>query len=437
MSAAATNGQYLSNRLIGTSAAAPLMSLYAVNGQNHSNVLIGDNYFTGTSLSAIRWLCSDATATSTINKLTISSNAIVNLSISEPCLNLRAEDDTSTTSTITDLVIDNNLISSVTYNAMSVGSDYTVFGLCKGLKIRSNTIINSASSSNASGGGMAPMSWAQSSTYGFGVNEISNNVIRKIRGQTGGINAFYSSVYIHNNLIEDAETLTIDANGILLDVGCSSCVVAQNEINNCLGKAGVANAGYALMVLSCVDINMYSNVGTGNRNGIHYGASGSAQSVNAYNNTFANCIENAFLCNASANLNNCTLKMNIFTGTGFSVFDATATKWTGEDYNCFYGFSSGSSSHVLGSNDLFINPSLDSKYWPLESRVQRGNQPIASIDFYGNKFSQPGPMGGVQYPYSNSLMNLKIIANTGYDSNQKPELSASNLPKIPLKAEEP
>lgn len=144
MSAAATNCKYLDNELIGTNGAAPLLQLYGINGQNHSDVLIDGNTFTGTCLEGIRWLCSVPSAVSTVTRLTITNNTLKDLTITGSAINLRAENDTSTSSIITDLIIDDNVIENITYNAIAVGSDFTTpFGLCKGLKIRRNKIANS------------------------------------------------------------------------------------------------------------------------------------------------------------------------------------------------------------------------------------------------------------------------------------------------------
>lgn len=257
---------------------------------------------------------------------------------------------------------------------------------------------------------MAPHSWGQSPTAGFGANDISENTITGMRGVTGAINLFDMSAIVEDNYIDDCTSTTIDANGVLVDIGCADVVIRRNEINRCLGKAGVINSGYAVMVLASINVEVYGNVGTGNRNGLHIGAAGAGQSMDVFNNTFTDCLEYAVYANASADLANCTVRNNIFTGVGYTVFDATATAWTGENYNVFFGFSSGTSNHTLGAQDQTADPALRPDYMPAAAAVRTAGIASGLGDFYGKEFR--GTMGAVQYQPARTVTTRSITTRT-------------------------
>lgn len=370
----ATNCKYDNNTLTGGGTAA-CFSLYGADGQDHTDIEISDNTITnggGTTGGAIQWFNSASGALSTVTRLSILRNTISGcVGVNDQVIHMRTASNTNASSGIFDLRIEGNTIENCKGLAIRVGSDHNTVGTCAGLKINDNTIRGISYSDGDLGGAIAPRGFTASATMS---NEIMHNTIQNVWGAAGGIDLFYGIGYkIRDNVIEDLYTSTIDANGILFDSSNDACDASSNHIRRVYGKNGAANSGVGLMVLDSTNITLQGNLIENCKWGVHIGGAGGGQSCTIVCNTFIGCVDGGIYATIWADLANCTVKNNIFVGDGYTVYNLNAVSWSAEDYNYFYGFSSGESSHTLGANTSTSNPLLDHSY-----RLKTGSPAIGT-----------------------------------------------------------
>jgi hypothetical protein len=359
LTASATNCDYTNNIfLIKTNQNG--ISFFNANGQNHSDILISGNTFTSlagvTTKGALRWLGQTAISTS-LTRLTISNNTFTALLSSRSIIELRSQTDAAVAAHIQDIVLSGNTFVNSSGLAVEFNSPGNPIGTgsSSGVRCTNNTFTNLQDAVGAPGigGCLSIQGFAHTTTAGFGENLISGNVGVNVQGGGGLIDVFYGSYIIQDNRADTLYTSTIDGNGILFDLGTTNSVARRNYLKNVIGKFGVTNSGCGIMILNnAVNCVAYGNIIDGCRIGVFYGPPGTLTSSQIFNNTFLNVSISAVNCDSTATqLNNHILKNNVFSGTGFSVNDQTAVTWVGEDYNRYYGFTSGSVAHTLGTND--------------------------------------------------------------------------------------
>lgn len=360
----ATNCKYDNNIFNGTDTAA-IFSFFATTGQDHADVEISDNVFNGGGGStggAIAWPVVNTSALSTMTRLSILRNEFRNVSANnDQVIHLRWENDTDASNKITDLRIEDNIFDTFKGLALRIGGDYTVVGISPGLSIKNNTFKNGSLSNSALGGAI----FVKCASSGLVGGEISGNRAYNVTGAAGFVDLLYcSGIRVEGNECDGIYTTTIDGNGVLFDLGCTSCVANSNTFKNMPGKSGASNSGVGIMVLDATNIQCSGNIVIGCKWGVHLGAAGSGQSCVVANNTVVECFDGAVFTTATADLANCTVKNNIFVGDGYSVYDQTAVAWSAENNNCFYGFASGTSNHTLGAQSVTTNPKLQANYRP-------------------------------------------------------------------------
>lgn len=351
--AAATNSNYVGNIFRTSDSIA--IALYSVNGQNHADVLIDQNTFYGASSNtgsgaAIGWFVSATGAVSTLTGVTITRNTFSQFNAGKAVIHLRAEDDTDASSAAVDLVISNNTFDRCLGPLIWAANDRTTVGINSGLRIFENTVIDCGENASGAGGFGMLRAWADA--------EIYENIVRGIGGTVGFANVFYGSYRIYKNDVSDITTTGIDGNGLLFDHGAVNCAAWGNKFRRIVGSAAV-NSGCGIMVLDATGVVVTGNDIADCKWGIHLGAAGGGQGCSIVFNTITGCADGAVYAVSTADLDNCDVKYNIFTGDGYSVYDLTAVSWSGEDYNCMHGFSDGASSHTLGENDITDDPLLD------------------------------------------------------------------------------
>jgi hypothetical protein len=363
VTSAATLSDYIQNTFNST-AANSVFSLYGDNGQNHADVLIQGNTFrcSGAGLAAgkaatIEWFMSAAGGTSTLTRVKIKDNLFENCNTAGTAVSvmqLRVDNAASTSSSIVDLEVDGNIFRTYKGVAIRLRDDHTgdTYDRFKGVKVRNNQFYDGGEATTPGWGGCISIgSFGPSTTVGFGLNELSGNVGYRQIGAAGGINCFYGSYYIADNYFDDFATNTIDGNAILVDLQCRDVLVLNNRWRNLRGKAGVVNSGVGIMVLNATNIRVFGNVGYDMKVGIHIGDDGTGQSAKVHNNTLWGCTDYAIYMHANADRSNVSMYNNTFQGTGYSVYNNSASAWSLENYNNFDGFASGTYQHTLGAND--------------------------------------------------------------------------------------
>lgn len=275
------------------------------------------------------------------------------------------------------------------------------------LTVTGNVARNCSESALSAGtGGMMSLG-------GFSNARVYENEAYNVQGAAGFCNVFYGHFTIFNNVAEDISTTTIDGNGLLFDHG-SSGTAWGNKFVNLPGKTGAANSGVGIMVLDATNVKCTGNLVVGCKWGVHLGAAGTGQSCTIVNNTIADCADGAVYAATTADLANCVVKNNAFVGDGYSVYDQTAVAWSVEDYNIFYGFTSGTSNHTLGANSSTADPLLDASYRPMAgSPCLAAGTRVSGVrlrDFYGKEIDDVPDIGAVQRYAARQLANPQTIA---------------------------
>ncbi len=347
---------------------------FATGGDNHSDVEIRGCTFntiaaSGTNHAALRWHVQTA-QTSTMTRCTIENNTFNTQASYRSIIEFRTQADSNAISTMTDIKVNYNLFQNYKGTAVDLtcpGTSGLAFH-AKGVQIRGNRLTNGQEiAAGTLGGGLGCWGFGPSTTPTFGPNLIADNYATNIQGPTGFIDVFYGSYVIQDNvgsLFYPASVNTIDANGILLDIGTTNTIVRRNKISNMNGSASF-NSGVGLMILGKVtNCYVYGNVFDTMKNGIFVGATEGACDVKIYNNVFTNCTDTGVITVAQAALfNNVVCANNIFTGTGYAVKNqATGVTWNKENFNRFAGFSSGNIGHTRGIRSKTISAAVATAY---------------------------------------------------------------------------
>lgn len=386
----------------------PIYGLDAANGTAYSDIRFELCEYNGGSLAAggggaaFDWFVTATNAVSTLSRLSIRYCTFNNCNangLARSVVHLRTESDVSTSSVVTDFLCEYNTFTNYKGVAIEAYSGHATFGLWSGVRIRENDISGGSEASDGGGGAVVLGGFGSSATAGFGANLLTRNEIRDVAGPSGAFNLFYGSYCVIFNTAEDLCTSTIDANGILFDHGCNGCSAVGNQFSRLTGKAGTFNSGVGIMVLDATNCSVFGNVVDGALCGVLLGTAGSGQSCTIANNTMVNIEDYAVYIGASADLANCVLKNNIFVGDGYSVYDLTATSWSNEDYNFFYGFASGTNNHTLGANSSTDDPLLDSSYrlLPGSPCIGAGVYIRGARHFGGKRLSSPADIGAHKY----------------------------------------
>ena len=363
----ATLSDYIGNRFI-SNAAQPAFSFYGINGEDHVDVLVEGNTFNCTGqgaatgkAAALEWFAAASGGLSTLTRVKIRNNLFENCNTAGTAVSvmqLRVDNAASTSCAITDLEVDGNVFRNYKGVAIRLRDDHTgdTYDKFKGVKVRNNQFYDGGEATTPGWGGCISIgSFGPSTTVGFGLNELTGNVGYRQIGAAGGINCFFGSYYIANNYFEDLSTNTIDGNAILVDLQCRDVLVFNNRWRNLRGKAGVVNSGVGVMVLNATNVRVSGNVGYDMKVGIHIGDDGTGQSAKLNNNTFWGVTDYAIYMHADADRANVSMYNNTFQGTGYSVYNNSASAWSLENFNNFDGFSSGPYQHALGGSDTTVS----------------------------------------------------------------------------------
>jgi hypothetical protein len=400
--ASATNCAYLYNTLRMVSSSA--ISFSVATGQNHADILIEGNTFlgnggtdagTGANLSFYN---GTGGTTNSLSRLTIRNNLFSGSTAGRALIHFRGV--AGTTVAMNDLVIERNMFVGTRGLCMEIKHRTDAWGVGAGVKIRFNEFENCGESlvTPGMGGCIAVDGFATSATAGFGANEVSHNVGKRVSGAVGGVNAFYGEYQIHSNYFEDLTTTTIDACAVLIDHGCDNCDIYGNVAVRAFGKPGVFNSGFLLMLLDSVNCRFYGNVGYDLKGGLLIGTPLPNQAGCWFaNNAFVNCLDFGCYLGTLADRANVAVRNNIFTGAGVSVLD-TVDAWTLESHNCFFGMAA-PVNHTMGANDITASPMFLDAAQPwigLRSDspcIGKGTYLPKARDVYGYRFGQPQNIG--------------------------------------------
>lgn len=352
-------------------------------GQAHSGVTITGCTFTGVASNsgagaAIGWFLSATSALSTLTNITISDNTFDGFIAGRSVIHFRTEDDTDVGSVMTGITVSGNTFTNCAGIMLEANHGHNTYGIGGTITVNGNTAVGCTYGTGTSGsGGFA-------SINGFTKAEVYENDINGIAGTAGFCNVFYATADIHDNVATNIESLTIDGNGVLFDLGCRNCVARNNTFVNIYTIGSNENCGVGVMILAATGCVAQGNTVNGCRWGVYIGAQGAGQSGKVVCNTFTGCTSGAIYAGATSALAGCDVRDNIFTGDGYTVRDLSAATWTGEDYNCFYGFATGASAHTLGTNSITTDPLLGTDYSiPATSPCKGAGVYIAGAKHFG------------------------------------------------------
>jgi len=351
----------------------PILELPGDNGTAYSDIRFELCTFNGGAAAAggggavLNWFVAATGAVSTLARVSFRYCTFNDCNMDgtgRAVIHLRTEADADASSTLTDLLLEYNTFDTFVGFAVEAADGHNTVGPWAGVRAIGNTVRNGAETSGSLGGTFSLTGFKHSTTAGFGSNYLARNKVQNVVGRAGGFNLIYGSYAVAFNVVEDLSTTSVDACGVLFDHGCIGCSATSNVFRRLTGKAGTANSGCGIMVLDAPSCVATGNVVDGALTGLFIGDPGSGQSCLIANNTFVNLTDYGIYAGATADLANATVQNNIFTGDGISVRDGTAVSWTGENYNCFHGFS-GTSNHTLGAQSFTTDPLLDTSYRPM------------------------------------------------------------------------
>jgi len=397
----------------------PIFSLYASTGNNYTDLTFTSCFFTGGgaaatpgSHAAIDWFCGDTGAVSIINRITVNNCRFENINLSGTArgvLGLRSEQDTDVSSIVKDFVFTNNIIENCRgyvvelFDGHSFGAASPVYGSWKGIRITGNTIKNiRVENTNILGGAFSLFGTDNSTTSSFGVNLVTRNIIKNVAGQAGGINIGYGTAIIENNFIDSLYTFSIDACGVLVDIGAKDCIVRKNTILNTLGKVGVTNSGCSIMILDANNTSIYGNIGNNTKCAVFFGTMTAGNTAYIYNNTFLGVKEIGVYVASGASRSSIYVNNNIYDtldgSLAVSVQD-TIGGWSNEDYNYFSSSFSSAVNHTMGANNLAQNPQLKFIYFPFtsSSAISVGTYLGNLQDKISNAYWNPPSIGAYEY----------------------------------------
>jgi hypothetical protein len=395
----ATNCVYAQNAINGTN--QNLVSLYPANGQDHANVTFNGNTFnsagaTSGSGSTIAWFLTATSAVSTLTNISVTNNTFSGCAAGRAVIHFRTEDDTDAASVMSGITVTGNTFTNCRGVLIELAHGHATANIGGACTAANNTATGCGESPAEAGlGGFFKSS-------GFSAGRVYGNTANGLQGAQGFANIFSGTYVVSDNEAENLTTNTIDGNGVLIDIGATNCSVLRNKFTNLTGKAGVNNSGCGVMVLAATGCRIVGNVVDGCLTGLFFGAAGAGQSATVANNTCLSCSTQAIYLGATSDPANCTVSNNICTGTGYSVFDATAVDWVAEDYNVFYGFPTGASGHTLGGNDITADPLLRSDYMPMAATVRAGGVGCSGGDYWSKDLRNS--IGAVQYQAARSVV---------------------------------
>jgi len=411
--AAANNARYEKNTFVmSTTSNKGGLVFYAVTGQNHSDVsIVGNTFLTDPNAaygysSAILWFVSETSAVSTLTRFTIEENTFDRFIAGRSVIQMRTEPDVSLSSKIIDIKINNNLFSSCAGVVIELKHDVATKNVGAGVQCIGNVFKNCVESPllGGFGGAFSIHGFGHSTTTGFGLNRLADNVIENVQGAAGAFNVFYGSYIIEDNYIDGLSTTTIDGNGLLFDHGADGCVARRNTFKNIYGKTGVFNSGYGVMFLDSVNCDVYGNVFENVQYGMHAAGADTftmAQQFKCRNNTFTGVKVGGCYIGTTADKSQAVVKNNVFVGdTGSAqVICPTVGGWTNESYNTFYGFDVVNTNHTLSITDITANPLLNQYQRPIvDSPLVEAGTYLGSLqDNNSTTYWNPPTIGAYEY----------------------------------------
>lgn len=354
----------------------PMLHFYvSATGRNQSAIVVDGCTFKNSYHStgnggnlgkAIEWSIQTSGWINTLSNVRIRNCKFQDMLASRAIVGLVVKTTGTDSSVISDVEIHDNKF----YRCRGVGIEAGHFlpgsaGVDGAVHVYDNEFYDITPRVASNGGAIIIWSTTGSKVYG--------NIGERITGANGFMNVFYmKGGRFYDNECDSLYTSTIDGCGILFDHGNDGCVVFNNTFRNLYGASGIPYSGVGILILDSTNIVACGNLVINAKTGVHFGTASPGQSCTLVNNTFANCGEYGIHIASTADLANCVVKNNIFTGDGYSVYDLTATSWSAENYNCFYGFASGTTNHTLGANSKTSDPLLDASYRPTGSSPCRG-----------------------------------------------------------------
>jgi hypothetical protein len=333
---------------------------FSASGDTHSDIEIRGNTFNttaggSTNHAALRWWVQSA-ANSSMLRCTIEGNTFTNAA-NRSVIEFRTQTDSNSAAYMADIKINYNTFNNYRGCAIELTCPGTTGQAyqAQGCQIKGNKFLNGLESpTDIFGGCIGVWGFALSYSYTtFGDNIISDNYASNIQGPTGFVDSFYGRYIIQDNVGDTFYTSTIDANGILLDIGTKNTIVRRNKISNIVGKAGVFNSGCGVMILGkCTNNYIYGNQFVTMKTGFFLGDTAGACDNKVFNNVFIGITDAAIQTTSTASLlNNVICMNNMFSGTGYKVKNATTgpVAWTKEQFNVYSGLSLNSQNHTLGS----------------------------------------------------------------------------------------
>lgn len=380
-----------------------------------SNVTIDGASIVGMTRYGIIWQNSNST-TNTATDFVIqntSFNRNANSAIFFQC-NFQASD-----CSITRLTIDGNTVvgSGNTQIVVQDCYDGDIIGACTDpqsytlARYTDVSITDNIVTGSTSGGGIA-LYGCKSSTNAQGKCVVARNTVTGNAGVIGGIDLF-NSIYvtIEDNYLAESTTTSIDGNGVLVDYGNRYVIVRRNQIYDNVGLSGVDNSGVAVMVIRGQDVDVYGNIGNGNKAGLlTSGASFTESNIRFYNNSFTNNADYGWYIDASQEVSSVVLYNTILSGPGTCIYAEAAGAAQTENYNDLpcatrsnfngvAGWSNGANSIVddplMAGGD---NPDSAQKFRLLRGSPARRvgkDLNMGNVQDYGNRaYLHPPSMGG-------------------------------------------
>lgn len=333
---------------------------------------ITNNILTNNLQGGINLKCDFGASTCIFNRLTISGNIVSQNDntgiVLQDCYELGAtscaDADTNADADFNDVVIEDNIVTNQT-----AGGGMAIYGL-------------------------------DSSTSAFGKNFIRDNISSGNVGVIGGIDLFNSLyVIVEGNTTSNNTTATIDGNGILIDYGNRYTIVRKNIASNNVGVAATDNSGLGIMALKCQDLDIYSNVGDGNKAGLFFSGNAFAESnCRVWNNTFTDNADYGVYVDASQEASSVSLLNNALDGPGTCVFAESGGAAQTENYNALacvtrrnyngVGWSDGASSIVTS-----LDVNSDFKPRPSSPLIGAGSPNGAKYDYANKRCGNPSTIG--------------------------------------------
>lgn len=382
---------------------AAAIGISAADTQAYSDLTITDNEFIGGSGSplggAISWtVAASGAPVSSLSRVTIHNNTFTGCGAERAVVQLRIEEGSNLAATMADIVITDNTFT----DCPTLGIEVVALSWAQnsGIRITGNKFYDMTNTSAAFnlGGAMGIGGFGHSLTTGFGSNLIERNEAYRITGPSGFLNLFYGTYLVRDNYAEDIVASQADGNALLFDHGCDGCVAYSNNFVRVTGNASTENSGCGIMILDAKNITVYGNKVKGCKVGIYVGNKAGGQSGNIHNNIFQDCSYAGVHMLTTADMATNLIRNNVFTGPS-SVPSARVISgaWTGESYNCFYGFGS-ASGHTLAATTKIDDPMLES-----DGRPKTGSPLIAAGVRLGGKgvdyktFQNPPCIGAYEY----------------------------------------